>query len=157
MAKEIRYIGKRPEYRENTYGSGLLFIKGESQTVSDELGAMLLRHKDQYELVGGKQKPVVVEAKIDPVEVNAVLALQALQEPQEQEPASEESLPAPKKVDEGEENALQDARDAVALMDKDALSDYAKVNFAGHKVSKNMALDNMRAKVIGLIDQYGLA
>lgn len=49
----------------------------------------------------------------------------------------------------------QEARDLVANMDKAQLDAYAFSNFNGMKLHHNMTVENARAKVIGLIDQYG--
>lgn len=52
------------------------------------------------------------------------------------------------------ENDLQDLRDQIGIMDKAALTTYAKTNF---KVdfAKNQPPEKLRAKLIALIDQYG--
>lgn len=44
----VRYIGRRPVYREGAYGSGIVFIQGETQRVPADLAARLLRHGDVY-------------------------------------------------------------------------------------------------------------
>lgn len=59
------------------------------------------------------------------------------------------------KANESEEE-LQNARDAVANMDLEALKVYATTNFSGHKLHHNLSLESARSKVIGLIDQFGV-
>lgn len=54
------------------------------------------------------------------------------------------------------ESDLQDARDAVAIMDVEALRNYVATNFAGHKLHHNVGLDKARQTALGLIDQYGI-
>lgn len=54
------------------------------------------------------------------------------------------------------ESDLQDLRDQVALMDKPALISLAKTNYRVD-LSKNATLEHIRAKVVGFIDQYGVA
>lgn len=44
----IKYIGKRPTYREGAYGSGIVFEAGQTIEVDDALATKLLRHKDVY-------------------------------------------------------------------------------------------------------------
>ncbi len=44
----IKYVGRRPRYREGAYGSGIGFAQGETVLVPDDLGAKLLRHPDVY-------------------------------------------------------------------------------------------------------------
>jgi hypothetical protein len=65
------------------------------------------------------------------------------------------TLNASPKVNESEEE-LQNARDAVANMDLEALKVYATTNFSGHKLHHNLSLESARSKVIGLIDQFGV-
>lgn len=55
----IKYIGHRNEYREGCYGSGLVFIKGQTINIEDdELARKLLKHKDIYVL--GDSKGAIV-------------------------------------------------------------------------------------------------
>lgn len=54
-----------------------------------------------------------------------------------------------------EQEGTQEARDLVANMNKDQLDAYAFSNFNGIKLHHNMTVENARAKVIGLIDQFG--
>jgi len=58
--------------------------------------------------------------------------------------------------DEGNEQDLQDARDAVANMDAEALRSYAAINFSGHKLHHKISTEKARVAVIGLIDQFGV-
>lgn len=44
----IKYVGRRPRYREGAYGSGIEFTRGETVLVPDDLGVKLLRHPDVY-------------------------------------------------------------------------------------------------------------
>lgn len=41
------------------------------------------------------------------------------------------------------------------LMDKDALKDFAHTKY-GQALPKTLSVENMRAKVVGFIDMYGL-
>lgn len=56
---------------------------------------------------------------------------------------------------EAEEDPAQDARDAIATMNKDALETYAKTHF-GVDLDKRKSIDSLRAQTTGLLDQYGL-
>lgn len=57
---------------------------------------------------------------------------------------------------EDSEETLQDARDAIAAMNKDALEMYAKTHFQ-QDLDKRQSVERLRARVVGLIDQYGIA
>lgn len=58
------------------------------------------------------------------------------------------------KPEKQDDDQTQELRDAVALMDKDALEQYAKVNFQVD-LNKRLGVEKLRTQVIGLIDQYG--
>jgi len=45
----VRYIGKRPVYKEGAYGTGIMFTQGKSEFVPADKAALLLTHKDVYE------------------------------------------------------------------------------------------------------------
>jgi hypothetical protein len=45
----VKYIGHRSSYVEGTYGSKILFQKGETVLVPDDLAVKLLTHTDVYE------------------------------------------------------------------------------------------------------------
>lgn len=122
----IKYVGKRPEYTDGAYGTRIVFKQGETKLVPDEAAKKMLRHPDVYERGEGKANPDA------PVLVD----------------------PEQKKLEEAERD-LQDTRDAIANMDKESLLNFAKANF-GQTLAANMKVENMRTKVVGLIDQYGL-
>lgn len=121
----IKYIGQRPEYTDGTYGTYVRWTKGQTQLVPDDKAQLMLRHPDVY--VKGSAK----EAK-DATE--AVIAVK----------------PAP-----DSEEDLQDARDLIATMDKDALGSYAKNNFRVD-INKRQSVETLRLKVSSLVDQFGL-
>lgn len=68
--------------------------------------------------------------------------------------AAEMNTSKAKDVD-AEADPLQDARDAIATMNKDALETYAKTHF-GVDLDKRKSVDSLRAQTTGLLDQYGL-
>lgn len=44
----VMYIGKRPEYTDGTYGTRLLFHRGESHWVPNDAAKKMLKHPDVY-------------------------------------------------------------------------------------------------------------
>lgn len=62
---------------------------------------------------------------------------------------------SPKQDQSEDEDKLQQQRDSVALMDKEALESFAKTTFRVD-IDRRKSVDNLRAQVIGLIDQYGV-
>ena len=122
----VKYIGKRPEYTDGAYGTDIHWNKGETKMVEETVANKLLRHIDQY-----------VRGDVMPDEPETVM-------PNDGEP-------------EEDEDAVQDAKDAVNAMNrKQALIDFAEVNFQGVKLSNTDNIATLKQKVTGFIDQYGL-
>lgn len=120
----IKYIGKRPTYKDGAYSTGIEWVQGQTQLVPADTARLMLRHPDVY-----------VPGDTAETAVATVVA-------QESEDESEE--------------ATQDARDAIATMNKDALELYAKTHFQ-IDLDKRQGVEKLRTRVVGLIDQYGVA
>lgn len=95
----IKYVGHRPTYTENCYGTGLVFAQGQTIAVDEAVARQLLRHPDVYVL--GEASDATIDA-------------------------SECTLKDPTTDPDAEQN---DARDAIMAMGKDALKTYAKTHF----------------------------
>ena len=122
----IKYIGHRETYREGCYGSGLVFLSGQTINVDDDaLAKKLLKHKDVYTL--GEAEAAE--------EVEKVAA----------------TVP---ETDKGADPA-QDMRDSIMAMNKDALETFAKSHFSVD-LDKRQKVGDLRMKVIGLFDQFGV-
>jgi len=115
----IKYIGKRPQYSDGTYGTRIAFEQGESRMVPADAAKKMLRHPDVY-VPGEDDAPVAYVAP-------------------------------PKDKEED----VQDMRDALAHMDKDALSTYAHTNFK-IELDKRKGVAALRTQVTQLVDQYGV-
>jgi hypothetical protein len=123
----VRYIGKRPTYKDGTYATGISFEQGKTSMVPQAVALLMYNHKDVYEPGDAN------DASLTEVPVSS------------------------KPNDSDTEQSLQDARDLVnAMGDKEALIAYAKTNFAGHQIHPATGIDKLRQKVLGLIDQYGI-
>ncbi len=122
----IKYISHRPVYADGACGSGLTFKKGQTLLVDEEFANKMLRHPSVYEL----GDPEGVESASKP-EVSRNSA------------------------QESEEDADQSSRDAIASMGKKALITYAKTHFS-LDLDKQMSVGDMRTKVTGLYDQFGV-
>ena len=122
----VRYVGRRPVYREGAYGSGIVFTQCETKLVPSDLANKLLRHTDVY-VPGSASKDTTIASVPDSV----------------------------KKTDEqNEEEIMQSLRDSIQTMDKDALETYARTQFK-IDIDKRRGLDKLRQQVTQLIDQYG--
>jgi len=100
MMIKIKYVGVRPVYRENLYGTGIVFEQGQVVEVEALAAMKMLKHKDQY-----------VRAEADEVPVEPVVIT----------PPDDKGK---------EEDEAQNTRDTIATMDKNALESFAKVHFS---------------------------
>lgn len=134
----VTYTGREDPFIERNYGSSLSFAPGQTRAVPIELGAKLLRHQDVFQ-PAADDAPPAEKAKAAADDTAAQLA-QADKANADQQAALDER---------------QNVVDQVNLMDKDALKEFAHTKY-GQPLPKTMSEANMRAKVVGLIDQYGL-
>ena len=154
MPTKVQYVGKRQSYTDSLYGTGD-WTKGEIKPVHDVTAVRMLKHTDQYQAPKSEAKSSKTAKKDAAAETEnatvstseataeAVIAIDA------------DVVGEPKPAESEDEKASQDARDSVAHMDKDALLNYAQVHFR-QSLDKRMAVEGIRQKVVGLIDQFGL-
>ena len=133
----VTYTGQERPFVERNYQSGLTFERGQSRAVPEALAAQLLRHADVFELATGPEPKAKKAASDDTAEQLALAA-------KEQE--AQAAL----------QSERQNAVDQIQNMDKAALNEYSRTRY-GQTMPNTMSADTMRAKVIGLVDQYGLA
>ena len=127
QAVGIRYVGVRDLHEDHLYGTRLAWLPGQVHNVDATIAVRMLMHKDVYERAD--------------VEANKPVAGKSNQVEQEQERVQEQQL--------------EDTRSAIAIMDKDALEQFAKTHFQ-IDLDKRKGLSNLRSQVIGLIDQFGM-
>ena len=156
----VTYTGREDPFVERNYGSALTFETGQTRALPPELAEKLLRHADVFERAEAlqEQEPpatALAEAVIAALaektegEIDAVL---------DQKDDTEAQLALAEKEKAEKEAALnerQNVVDQVNLMDKDALKEYAQ-NRYGQPLPKTMAVETMRSKVVGMIDQFGI-
>lgn len=130
----VKYIGRESSFVERNYQSQLTFDPGQSRMVPAELADKLLRHVDCFEI--SEDKPT---AAPDTESTQAQLEMAKL--------AKEEA--------DKLENNRQDLVDRINFMDKDSLQDWAKVNY-GQVVPKTLSVENMRSRVVGMVDKFGM-
>jgi len=114
----VKYIGKRAEYTDGTYGTRIAFVQGESRMVPLDKARLMLKHPDVY--VAGEDDAEVAHCA-SPVT---------------------------------EADEAQDMRDAIGLMDKDALTTYAKTHF-NMDIDRRKGIQTLRTEVVGLVDRFG--
>lgn len=147
---KVTYIGKREPWFDRLYDTGLSFVCGQSRVLPWDMAPKFLRHADLFEEY--QDKPKDDGAPFD-------------ETPDDETPADEAPVDDTKKLlDEQAEKdktkndkqvELQALYDQVANMDKDGLKNFAEANYQ-QKINKSKSLDNLRAEVTGMIDQFGV-
>ena len=127
----VKYVGRRPDFFDRIYGSGLFFDQGQTRWVPSELARKLLRHADLFER--GEED---LEASEDDT---AEILGDAARERDAQ------------RIDQ---SVIQDLRDSVQSMDKDALSLFASTNYR-QIIDRRRSVETLREEVLGFIDRFG--
>lgn len=133
----VQYVGRETPFVELNYGSGLSFEPGQTRVVPHELAERLLRHADVFSK--GEDGDATVTEKPESGDGT-----------QEQIDAAAKE----KAAKDAELSQRQDLVDQINQMGKDALKDFANVKY-GQALPKTLSVENMRIKVVGLIDQFG--
>lgn len=132
----IAYRGARERFIDRAYGSKLTFSPGQVRIVPAELARRLLRHADLFVEAEAPTEEAAPQACDDDT---AEILEQSNQE---------------KKATDKEQNRVQDLRDRVATMDKEALDHFAMTNYR-QNIDKRIGIGKLREQVIGFIDQFG--
>ncbi len=130
----VKYIGRKP-FVDRLYGSGLPFEADQVRAVPAELARRFLRHPE----FAPAELPVAAE-KPRGDDTAALLEGAAREQAQQREQL----------------NDLQELRDQVSYMDKEALEQFAQAKYR-QNIDKRRSLPALREQVIGLIDQFGAA
>ncbi|MEZ2293941.1 hypothetical protein [Variovorax sp. RCC_210] len=178
----VKYIGREDPFYDRLYGSNLPFVPGQVRVITDlDLVAKFLRHDDCFERVvlqpavaATAPAPAPVQSPVVPTgEGSSSESGAAPQTPvappgdvprgkdesaQEPEDDTATRLAAAKKLEDDQKLAEQNRLDLVQTldsMDKEALQDWGVAKF-NQKVPKNLSVENMRARIVEMIDQYGV-
>lgn len=127
----VRYIGRKPTFKDRLYKSGITFEQGQERSLPPVLAGQLLRHVDMFERVESTGALDSETAEI----------LAKSEKENEQLSVDAESAYAQKVH--------------VSSMDNDALAEYALSKY-GQTIKKNVKVETNRQTVIGLIDQFGV-
>ena len=127
----VKYVGRRPDFFDRIYGSGLFFDQGQTRWIPAELARKLLRHADLFER--GEEDSEASED--DTAEI--------LEEAARERDAQ--------RIDQ---TAVQDLRDSVQSMDKEALSHFARTNYR-QIIDRRRSVEALREEVLGFIDRFG--
>lgn len=134
----VKYIGRRPEWHDRVYGTGLYFTTEQTRNLPPEIARRLLRHADLFEK---GEIPAAVEAA----------------EPTNSTDDTDELLEQGKQAKEYEhtvQTQLQDLYDQVEQMGKDSLIEFASTKYR-QNLNKRDSVATLRGQVRQFIDQFG--
>lgn len=137
LGEAVTYIGRREHFIDRSYGSNLTFSPGQTRMVPPDLARRLLRHVDLFK-AAEEDVAEAADTQVATDDTSAILA------------KSKEEKAAHDK----EQNQIQDLRDQVASMDKNALDLFARTNYR-QELDKRLGLGKLREQVTGFIDQFG--
>jgi hypothetical protein len=138
----VKYIGRRDTFTDHLYGTGLVFEKGQVRNLPSELARKFLRHGDQFaENVAREGEQQIVQATEEPDQDDTAAKLADAQKLQE--------------LERDKESQLQDLKVQVNAMTKASLGQYALTNYQ-QKLDQSKTVAELRAQVIGMIDQFGM-
>lgn len=157
---EVKYIGKLQPWFDRLYDTGLSFVCGQSRVLPWDMAPKFLRHSDLFEKVEqASAKPPADDDKKDdepPADDKAAESESNEDEaPKDDTQALLDEQAAKNKEKDDEQVEKQALYDQVANMDKDGLKDFAEINYQ-QKINKSKSLENLRAEVTGMIDQFGV-
>ena len=131
----VKYIGRRPEWCDHLYDSGLIFTEGQERVLPAGIARTLLRHKDLFEEGAA---PLVVDQP-DADDTSLLLANGGKLHAKREEQAVEFAV-----IDQ-----------VNRMDDKDVLVDFAMSRFQ-LKLTKNKKPETMRAEIIAHIERFGV-
>lgn len=134
----VRYTGKRDPFIERVYKSELSFMPGQVRCIPPDLAKKLLKHTDVFERI---LDAVLVEPVPEPTDDDTAALLEEAAHKQAEQ---QEAL-----------NQLQDVRDQISHMDKEALTEFAKIHYR-QDLNKRLGVEKLRDQVTGFVDQYGV-
>lgn len=135
----VKYIGPRAEWYDRLYGTGLMFSSGQTRNLPTDIARQLLRHGDLFEKA---DQPPFETADGEAVTVDDDTA-RLLEQGKQTEDAKHE-----------QQVSIQDLYDQIDQMDKSSLESFASTKYR-IDLDKRKSVDNLRAQVKQLVDQFG--
>lgn len=131
----VKYIGRRPQWSDHLYGTGLTFDEGQVRSLPTGVARTLLRHCDLF-----KECELAVADEAAASDNTQVLLEQGKQQQAKTE-------------DRKEDFAVIDQVNQ--MQDKDALVSFAATRCNGLKLAKTQKVETMRAKIVEHINRFG--
>lgn len=139
----VQYVGRRQQWTDSIYGTGLSFVADQVRHLPGSVATQFLRHVDLFREAKTEVAPEKVAQIAEVAEIprdDTAEILEAAKQKQAEE------------IDK--ENQLQDLRQSVTLMEKDALKEFVSRNYR-QKLDGRLSVEAMRTQTLQLIDQFG--
>jgi hypothetical protein len=131
----VKYIFRRPRWVDNIYGTGLVFVTGQTRFLPHDLALKFLRHTDTFERDDAKAPPTKTEEQ---------LAAEALAK-----------VEAERKAQEALQQKVFDIHDQIDRMDdKVSLARFAKDSY-NLPLDETQPIEAMRVEAKALVDRFG--
>ena len=141
----VQYVGRKPEWRDTLYGTGLCFVADQVRNLPAHTARQFLRHRDLF-------REAKVEVAPEPV---AAAPVEVKEEPPTDD--TTEILEAAKEQQEEADKAVQkvlDLKQTISFMDKDALKQFALTHY-NQKLDGRLAVEALREQAALMVDQFG--
>lgn len=138
----VQYIGRRSEWRDHLYGTGLNFAANQVRNLPEATANVLLRHADLFKVADAADVPVPDYSTVTAEAQDDTAAL--LEQGKQAEEQQQDQL-----------TKLLDLKQTVSLMDKEALKSFALTNFK-QKLDGRLGVEALRSQTLQFLDQFGM-
>lgn len=142
----VQYVGRRPEWTDTIYKTGLYFVADQVRRVPYELARKLLRHADLFARYEEEQEPQDEQGNDEDGDTT----------PPDDD--TEALLAQAKAKEDGKRDELtkiQELHDQIERMDaKASLLEFAKVNYK-HELKQRDTIAALRQQCRDLVDRFG--
>jgi len=139
----VQYVGRRQRWADSIYGTGLSFVADQVRYLPGPVATQFLRHVDLFR-----------EAKIEVAPEKVAQISEVVEIPRDDTAEILEATKQKQAEELDKENQLQDLRQSVTFMEKDALKEFVSRNYR-QKLDGRLSVEAMRTQTLQLIDQFG--
>lgn len=139
----VQYVGRRQHWADSIYGTGLSFVADQVRYLPGPVATQFLRHVDLFR-----------EAKTEVAPEKVAQITEVAEIPRDDTAEILEAAKQKQAEELDKENQLQDLRQSVTFMEKDALKEFVSRNYR-QKLDGRLSVEAMRTQALQLIDQFG--
>ena len=139
----VQYVGRRQHWADSIYGTGLSFVADQVRYLPGPVATQFLRHVDLFR-----------EAKTEVAPEKVAQIAEVAEIPRDDTAEILEAAKQKQAEELDKENQLQDLRQSVTFMEKDALKEFVSRNYR-QKLDGRLSVEAMRTQALQLIDQFG--